>query len=74
LNTTPSAVSEFGIRRAITLGIATTAAPRLAMEGLRALPKRLKGIVDWVGGPGFFSWRIEFLRQLDAIGLSFFFS
>jgi phospholipid/cholesterol/gamma-HCH transport system permease protein len=58
----------------------TTAAPRLAMEDVRAFGQPLQAMVEWVGDLGFFCWRVakailshpfeeaEFLRQLDAIG------
>jgi phospholipid/cholesterol/gamma-HCH transport system permease protein len=60
--------------------MATTAAPRTAMEDVRTLGRPLQAMVEWVGDLGFFSWRVakaifsrpfegaEFLRQLDAIG------
>jgi phospholipid/cholesterol/gamma-HCH transport system permease protein len=58
----------------------TTAAPRQAMENVRALGRPLQAMVEWVGDLGFFFWRVakaifsrpfegaEFLRQLDTIG------
>src|ERR1700675_4079333 len=60
--------------------MATTAAPRPAIEDLRELARPLQAMVEWGGDVGFFCWRVahaifsrpfegtEFLRQLDAIG------
>src|SRR5580704_2996583 len=60
--------------------MATTAAPRTAMEEVRVLSQPLQGMVEWVGDLGFFFWEVakaifsrpfegaEFLRQLDAMG------
>jgi len=60
--------------------MASTAAPRTAMEEVRALGQPLQAMVEWVGELGLFCWRVakaifsrpfegaEFLRQLDAMG------
>jgi phospholipid/cholesterol/gamma-HCH transport system permease protein len=60
--------------------MATTAAPRTAMEEVRVLSQPLQAMVEWVGELGLFSWRVakaifsrpfegaEFLHQLDAMG------
>jgi phospholipid/cholesterol/gamma-HCH transport system permease protein len=60
--------------------MATPAALRPAMEGVREFYRPFQTMVEWVGDLGFFCWRLakailsrpfegaEFLRQLDAIG------